>query len=121
MVSLRVLSQAQEKAVPGEGVGCLTSLKEVNVFLRSRSMNLRGFSYALVATAALVSTAFQLCVAQTSETLNPHYAAPLAASASTAVPALVPFSGLIAEPDGKPVSGETAITFLIFKGQEGSE
>jgi hypothetical protein len=121
MLSLRVLSQAQKKAVPGEGVGCLTSLKEVNVFLRSRSMNLRGFSYALVATAALVSTAFQLCVAQTSETLNPHYAAPLAASASTAVPALVPFSGLITEPDGKPVSGETAITFLIFKGQEGSE
>ena len=84
-------------------------------------MNLRGFSYALVATAALVSTAFQPCVAQTSETLNPHYAAPLAASASTAVPALVPFSGLITEPDGKPVSGETAITFLIFKDQEGNE
>jgi hypothetical protein len=81
----------------------------------------RKLSFALVATAALVSTAFQPCVAQTAQSLNPQSAAPLAASASTAVPALVPFSGLITEPDGKPVSGETAITFLIFKDQEGSE
>jgi hypothetical protein len=84
-------------------------------------MKLRGFSYSLVATAALVSTAFQPCVAQTAQSLNPQSTAPLAASASTAVPALVPFSGLITEPDGKPVSGETAITFLIFKDQEGGE
>ena len=33
----------------------------------------------------------------------------------------MPFSGLITEPDGKPVFGETAITFLIFKDQEGGE
>ncbi len=82
-------------------------------------MNLRGFSSALVATAALVSTGFQPCVAQTAQSLNPQSAAPLAASASTVVPALVPFSGLINEPDGKAISGETAITFLIFKDQEG--
>src|SRR5271168_94394 len=84
-------------------------------------MKLRGFSYSLVATAALVSTAFQPCVAQTAQSLNPQSAAPLAASASTAVPALVPFSGLITEPNGKPISGETAITSLIFKDQEGGE
>ncbi len=78
----------------------------------------RRLSLALVATAALISTAFQPCVAQS---LNPQSAAPLAASASTAVPALVPFSGLITEPDGKPLSGETDITFLIFKDQTGGE
>ena len=81
----------------------------------------RILSLTLVATAALVSTAFQPCVAQTARSLDSQSAAPLAASASTAVPALVPFSGLITAPDGKPVSGETAITFLIFKDQQGSE
>ena len=81
----------------------------------------RRLSLALVATAALASTAFQPCVAQTAQSFNPQSAAPLAASASTAVPAFVPFSGVITEPDGKPVSGETAITFLIFKDQTGGE
>ena len=84
-------------------------------------MNLRRLSYALAATAALVATAFQPCVAQTAQSLNPQSAAPLAASASTAVPALVPFSGLITESDGKPVSGETAVTFMVFKDQIGGE
>jgi Chaperone of endosialidase len=83
-------------------------------------MTSRRFLLALVATAALVSTAFQPSVAQTAQTPNPQ-SAPLAASASTSVPALVPFSGTLTEPDGKPVSGETAITFLIFKDQQGSE
>ena len=81
----------------------------------------RILSLTLVATAALVSTAFQPCVAQTARSLDPQSAAPLAASASTAVPALVPFSGVMTAPDGKPVSGENAITFLIFKDQEGGE
>ena len=81
----------------------------------------RRISLALVATAALASTAFQICVAQTAQNLNSQSAAPLAASASTAVPALVPFSGIITEPDGKPISGQTTVTFLIFKDQEGGE
>ena len=81
----------------------------------------RRISLALVATAALASTAFQPCVAQTAQSLEPRSAAPLAASASTAVPALVPFSGLTTAPDGKPLTGETTITFLIFKDQEGGE
>ncbi len=80
----------------------------------------RRFSLALVATAALVSSAFRPCVGQTAQTFNPQ-SVPLAASAATAVPALVPFSGTLTERDGKPVSGETAITFLIFKDQTGGE
>jgi hypothetical protein len=84
-------------------------------------MIFRRLSLALVATAALVSTAIQPSGAQTAQSLDPQGVAPMAASASTAVPALVPFSGLITAPDGKPISGETAVTFLIFKDQEGGE
>jgi Chaperone of endosialidase len=75
------------------------------------------FPLALVATLALVSTAFQLSTAQT---VQAQSAVPLAASASTAVPELIPFSGTLADA-GKPISGETAITFLIFRDQTGGE
>jgi hypothetical protein len=83
-------------------------------------MRPRKLSLTLVATAALVSAVFQPSVAQTAQTINLQ-SAPLAASASTVVPALVPFSGILTEPNGKPLSGETAITFLIFKDQQGGE
>ena len=46
---------------------------------------------------------------------------PLAASAPTVVPALVPYSGVVVEPDGKSLSVETGITFLIYKDQTGGE
>jgi hypothetical protein len=78
-----------------------------------------GRSYlALVATAALISTAFPPSIAQTT---SAPAAAPLAATAATAVPALVPFSGTLTEAEDKPISGETAISFLIFKDQAGGE
>jgi len=48
-------------------------------------------------------------------------AAPLAASARTAVPALVPYSGSVAAVDGKLPVGEVSATFLIFKEQQGGE
>jgi hypothetical protein len=46
---------------------------------------------------------------------------PAAASAPTAIPALVPYSGIAIAADGKPLNGETAITFLIFKEESGGE
>jgi hypothetical protein len=46
---------------------------------------------------------------------------PLAASAPTAVPALVPFSGVAATVDGKAVTGEAALTFMIYKEETGGE
>ena len=78
----------------------------------------RRISLALVATAALVSTAFQPCVAQTTQTLNPQSAAPLAASASTAVPALVPFSGAHNRAGRQARLRRDRHTFLIFKDQD---
>jgi trimeric autotransporter adhesin len=44
-----------------------------------------------------------------------------AASAPTVIPALVPFSGVAAAADGKPLTGESSITFLIFKDEQGGE
>jgi hypothetical protein len=96
----------------------LLSLKEVSSFFEESFMN-SGRSYlALVATAALISTALQPSIAQTT---SASAAAPLAATAATAVPALVPFTGTLTEGEDKPISGETAISFLIFKDQTGGE
>jgi hypothetical protein len=46
---------------------------------------------------------------------------PLAASAPTAVPSLVPYSGVAIAGDGKPLAGETGVTFQIFKDETGGE
>jgi len=46
---------------------------------------------------------------------------PLAASAPTAVPSLVPYSGAAIAPDGKALTGETTITFQIFKEESAGE
>jgi hypothetical protein len=42
----------------------------------------------------------------------------LAGSAPTAVPALVPYSGTALARDGKPLTGESSISFLIFKDEQ---
>jgi hypothetical protein len=47
--------------------------------------------------------------------------APLAATAPTPVPALVPFSAVTLDSKGKPFSGQTSATFLIYKDQQGGE
>jgi hypothetical protein len=47
--------------------------------------------------------------------------APLAATASTVVPALVPYSGVALNSDNKPQTVESSVTFLIFKDQTGGE
>jgi hypothetical protein len=46
---------------------------------------------------------------------------PTAASAATVVPALVPYSGIAMGDDGKPLAGETGVTFLIYKDEQGGE
>jgi len=46
---------------------------------------------------------------------------PVAASAPTAVPSLVPYSGAAFASDGKPLTGETGVTFQIFKDEVGGE
>jgi hypothetical protein len=46
---------------------------------------------------------------------------PAAASAPTAIPALVPYAGAAAADDGKPLPGEATMTFLIYKEEQGGE
>jgi hypothetical protein len=71
-------------------------------------MPFRNSLIALAITAALAPTA----LAQ-----NATLKAPIAASAPTAVPALIPYSGTVA--DSK--TAETTITFLIYKDEAGGE
>ena len=47
--------------------------------------------------------------------------APIAATAPTAVPALVPYSAIAEGADGKPLAGEVSMTFLLFKDESGGE
>jgi len=46
---------------------------------------------------------------------------PLAASAPTAVPSLVPYSGGAFSSDGKSLAGETGVTFQIYKEEAGGD
>src|SRR5277367_5804460 len=46
---------------------------------------------------------------------------PIAASAPTAVPALVPYSGAVIAGDGKTFAAESGITFQIYKDEVGGE
>lgn len=66
------------------------------------------------------STALALAVFSTgAQTITPR--TPVAATAQTVVPALVPFSGTALAYDGKPLSGETSVTISLFKDEEGGE
>jgi len=46
---------------------------------------------------------------------------PLAATAPTPVPALVPYAGIAVSPDGKAITDPVSITFLIYKDLQGGE
>jgi hypothetical protein len=46
---------------------------------------------------------------------------PIAASAPTAVPTLVPYAGVALDRSGNALSGDNAVTFLIFKEEQGGE
>ena len=59
-----------------------------------------------------------LSLAQTA-VLKP--ATPIAASAPTAVPALVPYSGAVIAGDGKSFAAEAGVTFQIYKDEVGGE
>ena len=76
---------------------------------RNKSISVVVLSCGLISGAA--------AFAQTA--INPQ--TPLAATARSPVPALVPYSGVALDPDGKPVSAESSITFLIFTDENGGE
>jgi hypothetical protein len=85
--------------------------------LQGETMNPAKFALAALATAILSSAAGLPAPAQT-PTAKPT---PLAASAPTTVPALVAYSGQALARDGKPISGEIGVSFLVFKDETGGE
>ncbi len=68
--------------------------------------------------AVALFAAIQPCSAQTT-TQEP--ATPIAATAPTPVPALIPYSGATVGANGKPFTGEVTATFLIYKDEQGGE
>jgi hypothetical protein len=71
-------------------------------------------------SAVFVSAASCTSFAQTQAT-SATLVAPLAASAPTVVPALIPYSGVALDRDGRALNSETGFTFLIYKDQTGGE
>jgi hypothetical protein len=82
-----------------------------------RLTSLRVLSRVLLLSAAAMG-AGMAANAQVAITTKPT---PIAASAPTAVPTLIPYSGLAIGRQGEPLPGDTAITFLIFKEEQGGE
>ena len=76
-------------------------------------MKLRIALLAVVTASSLLSASGQ--AVQRAEITPP------AASAPTLIPALVPFSGVATGLDGKALTGELGISFMIFKNEQGGE
>jgi len=77
-------------------------------------MKNKGIAFILI--LAFAATA-QSAISQEAE----RPASPIAASAGSAVPLLIRYSGTALGDDGKPRTGATSITFLIFKEEQGGE
>jgi len=75
-------------------------------------MKLCNLLFALSLSASLAAASGQT-------PLSPR--TPAAASAPTAIPSLVPFTGTAVSSEGKPLAGEASMTFMIFKDEAGGE
>lgn len=65
---------------------------------------------------------FSLALALVAPAAAPQTTAiPVAASAPTAVPSLVPYSGSALDSDGRPLAGPIGVTFQIYKDEIGGE
>ena len=73
---------------------------------------------ALILAVVVATSASHQTVAQTAS-FEPQ--TPLAASAPTAVPSLVPYSGAAIANNGKPLTGDVDIIFQIYKDEQGGE
>jgi len=73
--------------------------------------------YVLAALVSLLAFS-AACIAQTAAVTRPT---PIAATAQTAVPTLIPYAGVALAQDGKALAGEKSITFLVFKDEQAGE
>jgi hypothetical protein len=76
--------------------------------------------FAMLVTVGLSAVALVPAAAQTANE-NLSRRGPGAAYASTAVPALIPYSGTALGIDGKPLTVEIGVTFLVFKDDQGGD
>jgi hypothetical protein len=83
-------------------------------------MKTRALLHSTMLASLLLAGAVSHSPAQTTERKTAQ-ATPIAASAPTVVPALVPYSGIAVGGDGKAISGEASVTFLIYKDEQGGE
>ncbi len=83
-------------------------------------MTSRRLSLALVAIAALSQPRFNRPSAKRRKA-RPAVRPPLQHLRQLLSPRSCRSPASLTEPDGKPVSGETAVTFLVFKNQTGGE
>ena len=79
-------------------------------------MDLRRFAFFALSLIFVLPYAASQTVASA-----PTSPTAVAASAPTAVPPLVPYSGIALSSQGKPLSGEASVTFLIYKDEQGGE
>jgi hypothetical protein len=83
--------------------------------------NISQFVPALLASALLAGIPFAGICPSYAQTAIARPVTPIAATAPTAVPALVPYSGEAVGSDGTVLTGETSITFQVFKDEQGGE
>jgi hypothetical protein len=71
----------------------------------------------------LLPTLLMMCGASSAfpQTATVTKPAPIAATAPTAVPALVPYSAVAEGTDGRPLTGDMSMTFLLFRDEAGGE
>jgi trimeric autotransporter adhesin len=111
----------QEFGVPESGGTRNPCFREFSVFGNSTSRTARRIAEIAILLAVLGSAL--LGWGQSLEAQAVHAQAvqptPLAATAQTAVPALVPYSGVIA--DVRTPAGPVSMTFLIYKDEQGGD
>jgi hypothetical protein len=69
----------------------------------------------------LLALLLSSCAAAVPVIAQSDHATPMAATAPTVVPALVPYAASVSGSDGKPPAGETLMTFELFKDEEGGD
>jgi hypothetical protein len=78
-------------------------------------------SYYKIPFALSMAAMCAVSISSVAQTRGDKLITPPAASASTPVPSLVSYSGTAIDVAGKPLAGETSITFLVYQNEQGGE
>ena len=84
-----------------------------------RSQVVRNLVVAVLLSGSVYHLYAQQGLASAATTITGRV--PAAATAASAVPGLVPYSGVALDRNSRPLTGESSVTFLMFKDQQGGE